>query len=32
MDLVNIVDNLGPLLIFLTVLVGLYFIVKGLID
>lgn len=32
MDLLNIVDNLGPLLVFLAVLVGLYFIVKGLIE
>lgn len=28
----EIVDNLGPLLIFLAVLVGLYFIVKGLLQ
>lgn len=28
----EIVDQLGPLLIFLTVLVGLYLIVKGLVD
>ena len=32
MDLLNIVDNLGPLLVFLAVLVGLYFVVKGLIG
>lgn len=32
MDLVNIVDQLGPLLVFLAVLVGLYFIVKGLLQ
>ena len=30
--ILEIVDQIGPLLIFLTVLVGLYFIVKGLID
>ena len=28
--ILEIVDQLGPLLIFLAVLVGLYFIVKGL--
>lgn len=32
MDLGTIIDNLGPLLVFLTVLVGLYIIVKGLIG
>ena len=30
--ILEIVDQLGPLLIFLTVLVGLYFIVKGLLQ
>lgn len=30
--ILEIVDQLGPLLIFLVVLVGLYFIVKGLIG
>ena len=30
--ILEIVDQLGPLLIFLAVLVGLYFIVKGLLQ
>ena len=30
--ILEIVDQLGPLLIFLTVLVGLYFIVKGFLQ
>lgn len=30
--ILEIVDQVGPLLIFLAVLVGFYFIVKGLIE
>ncbi len=30
--ILEIVDNLGPLIVFLAILVGLYFIVKGIIQ
>ena len=30
--ILEIVDNLGPLLVFLAVLVGLYFVVKGFLQ